>query len=377
MTAVNNTIKKSGKSYLNTLLEDKEKVNQQRKIKDLKADEPLLKKGYSPLIESNALTVIQGKSGSCKSRIAQMFAGELLRKRRLGSKYGFYKTRDDIVVCYADTERNLSYQCPKAFQAILIQAGYEIDEDVEDFDFTSLVRIPRDYRFELLSLYISQLRQKHEGKYLFLILDVITDCTGSFNDATLSLELIDLINTLINEHDVSVLAVIHENPGSDKARGHLGTELMNKATTVISVSYLEEKKGVKSDVLEMKFIKNRNVSKIEPLYYYVDDKGFLEEADSDEVSELKAPNEEKAPVHEVMDILAEFLSEERLNRAVLNKVSQEIEGVSDNTIKARLQKIQNSKLKIQINNHYYILNSNLTTGGNIKSWYLEKVEIEK
>ena len=31
------------------------------------------------------------------------------------------------------------------------------------------------------------------------------------------------------------MVVLHENPGSDKARGHIGTELTNKAETVITV----------------------------------------------------------------------------------------------------------------------------------------------
>ena len=31
------------------------------------------------------------------------------------------------------------------------------------------------------------------------------------------------------------MVVLHENPGSDKARGHIGTELMNKAETVIAL----------------------------------------------------------------------------------------------------------------------------------------------
>ena len=37
------------------------------------------------------------------------------------------------------------------------------------------------------------------------------------------------------DYNIHIVVVLHENPGSDKARGHIGTELMNKAETVIAL----------------------------------------------------------------------------------------------------------------------------------------------
>ena len=37
------------------------------------------------------------------------------------------------------------------------------------------------------------------------------------------------------EFNIHMVVVLHENPGSDKARGHIGTELTNKAETVIAL----------------------------------------------------------------------------------------------------------------------------------------------
>ena len=39
----------------------------------------------------------------------------------------------------------------------------------------------------------------------------------------------------LRRYNIHIVVVLHENPGSDKARGHIGTELMNKAETVIAL----------------------------------------------------------------------------------------------------------------------------------------------
>lgn len=69
-----------------------------------------------------------------------------------------------------------------------------------------------------------------------VIIDGIRDLVVDFNDLT---EANDVIQKLMNwtaELKIHIIAVIHTNKGDNNARGHLGTELMNKAETVVSVS---------------------------------------------------------------------------------------------------------------------------------------------
>ena len=53
--------------------------------------------------------------------------------------------------------------------------------------------------------------------------------------------LLDKLNDMTENKDITVIGVIHENPdGTKKARGHIGTEFVNKATTVVSIGYKNE-----------------------------------------------------------------------------------------------------------------------------------------
>lgn len=63
-----------------------------------------------------------------------------------------------------------------------------------------------------------------------IFLDGIRDVIGDFNDNAESANLISECMALATNLDCCLFTVLHENPGSDKMRGHLGTELSNKVT---------------------------------------------------------------------------------------------------------------------------------------------------
>ena len=65
------------------------------------------------------------------------------------------------------------------------------------------------------------------------------------------------INVAVNEQDATFIAVIHENPGStSKARGHLGTEASNKASTVLQVGFVKEG-GRLTPLIQLLYLKRR------------------------------------------------------------------------------------------------------------------------
>ena len=72
--------------------------------------------------------------------------------------------------------------------------------------------------------------------------------TNSSITSTLLGKDMPLSNGLTNTH---ILCVLHTNPGSDKARGHLGSSLQRKAETVIFVH-----RNGESSVVEPQFCRN-------------------------------------------------------------------------------------------------------------------------
>lgn len=82
-----------------------------------------------------------------------------------------------------------------------------------------------------------------EVKPTVIFLDGIRDVIGDFNDNKESANLIAECMKIATEMNCCIFSVLHENPGSDKMRGHLGTELGNKVTDTF-VSVKEKKDNV-------------------------------------------------------------------------------------------------------------------------------------
>ncbi len=64
-----------------------------------------------------------------------------------------------------------------------------------------------------------------------VILDGVADFMRDPNDAAEAFALVDKLHALAMTHKCTIPCVIHENPGSDKTRGHLGSQLARKAET--------------------------------------------------------------------------------------------------------------------------------------------------
>ena len=83
---------------------------------------------------------------------------------------------------------------------------------------------------------------------LAVFVDGIRDVLGDFNDLKESASLINQCMTITTYKHCTFWSVLHENPGSDKMRGHLGTEAANKASDVIRVTKKKQADKVTFDV---------------------------------------------------------------------------------------------------------------------------------
>jgi hypothetical protein len=246
-----------------------------------------------------------------------------------------------------DTERNQSEQLPFALQSIQVNAGYELKDHPINFEYTSLLQILRKERFEALNDYLKLLRESIKNP-LFIVLDVSTDCIEDFNKVDKSMELIDLLNVAINEHDVTFLCLIHENPGSNKARGHFGTELINKASTVMQVSFEKDANQNDTDIIRVKYIKCRSSARYTPFFikYSAEAKGLVL-AEANEVSEVVNNRKHKASNEDIMDHIEMYLKDGSVltRRDLLDKLCKDFKA-SPRTIETRIADIINTEPEI-------------------------------
>lgn len=251
----------------------KQLFESQRRLREkvvsiLTPPQPILFQGDQAILFPNTIMVIQGQSGVHKSRVAEHICSTFISQRTQVSHLGFQCSKaEPFHVILADTERNLDYQLPHAIQQILHFAGihaYDANSLPSNFEFLSLLEIPREQRLSSLESYIEERRALIDS-HLLVILDVVTDCVKDFNRPEYSLELIDLMNKMINKSKCSFICVIHENPGSEKARGHLGTEIMNKASTVLQVGFMKQDNKL-TDIIEIKYLKCRSTKRPDSLF---------------------------------------------------------------------------------------------------------------
>ena len=73
----------------------------------------------------------------------------------------------------------------------------------------------------------------------FVVIDGARDLVTSINDEEQATMLTSRLMKWTEEKNIHIITVLHQNKGDNNARGHLGTELINKAETVLSVTKSE------------------------------------------------------------------------------------------------------------------------------------------
>ncbi|MBI0401361.1 hypothetical protein [Cyclobacterium marinum] len=346
---VENKMETAHSDNLKTVLDTREKLKK-LKATEIHFSEPVLTQGENAVIFPHTINVIQGQAGVHKSRLAENICSAFLKlngcqNELLGFKRNDYNATNTVV--YVDTERNLSEQLPYALQSIQIKAGYNRTDHPNNFEYISLLQINRKERFAALNEYLNHIKQKTDNP-LFIVLDVSTDCIEDFNKADKSMELIDLMNMAINEHNVIFLCLIHENPKSDKARGHFGTELMNKSSTVMQVGFEKDANQKDTDLIRVKYLKCRSTARHTPFYmkYSNETKGLVL-ADASEVSGVANSRKQKANNDDMIEFIEMYLGDGTTLKRVelLDKLCKDFKA-SQRTIETRISEILNSEFEI-------------------------------
>lgn len=318
------------------------------KSKQITFSDPVLWQKDNPVIYPKTINVIQGKAGVHKSRLAETICSALLNKpHNIADLLDFRSDKfKRYAVVYVDTERNLSDQLPYALQQIQLKAGYQIEDHPENFDYISLLEFGREDRFEMLNVYLEYIRKRY-NHHIFIVLDVITDCIFNFNDTKDSMKLIDMLNQAINHFDVTFLCLIHENPGSaDKARGHLGTEILNKASTVLQIGFERDADNSPMDLLKVVFLKCRSSKKHDPFYVQYSDKAKgLVISDPETVQQALNKKNHKGDVEVTLDLLALHLESPMPRRQLIDILMAEL-NCKERLIENRLKQIVSTPIQI-------------------------------
>ncbi len=319
---------------------------------NITARRPILMWNDLPLIYQRTINIVQGKTGVHKSRFTETMAAALMATDDDHEKRCYLHRPPEqkpVMVMHLDTERNKWDQLPYAMQKMCWQSGYPHRTVAPDLFTSTLADIPRKERPAAIEQLVKHFYKEEGKKHFVVILDVVSDCMGNFNDAFESMELIDKLGSMILNYNVSFILVIHENPGeSSKARGHLGTELGNKSSIVLKVDLEKMAGNPQANIINIKNIKNRNTAPLpDHLLYYCPHDHHLKLCDDSMQLEATHRKGRKATITEVASFLLKALWENCLPREqVLTELAANFE-ISKRTAHDRLKEVLEGELSLK------------------------------
>lgn len=171
-------------------------------------------------------------TGKAKSRktfnVSAIVAASLGNKQVL--KYRACLPEGKRKILYIDTEQS-RYHCHVVMQRILRLAGMQHDVNVANLVFYGL----REYHPTMRLQLIERALEKEQGCGL-VIIDGIRDLMLDINDPAESVNIINKLMQWSSVYNLHIHCVLHLNKSDDNVRGHIGTELNNKAETVLVIA---------------------------------------------------------------------------------------------------------------------------------------------
>lgn len=275
-----------------------------------------------PVSTRKNLTLLSGASKSGKTAITSVLcAGAICHNGLDGSAaIEVEPNTEGKAIIHIDTEQSRYHHYRNFKSAVLARAGMPLEPDY--YYSYNLRQLPQaEYERFLDSLF--ETAYELNGGIHLAVIDGVADFIPSVNDEVDSNRLTNCLEQLAIKYDTTIILVLHVNPGSEKERGHLGSHLLRKCESVLTI-----KKEGDISALEAKLLRGGAVSQFAPIYYQFDDyKGYHVFMDAgDSVARKRALRE-----------LAEKVFTNAITSVKALKKIEELEKCVERTAKRRLK----------------------------------------
>lgn len=173
-------------------------------------------------------SVIQGKAKSRKSTLTSIITAAAVSGKGLSAFEADFPD-DKRTVLVFDTEQD-EYDVQQNADRVLRLAGRR-GAPPSNFHVHALRPLTSDERLQAIEYGLH-----NTPNVGFAVIDGVRDLLKDFNDPNQSSDVIQKLMNWTAELKIHIVAVIHTNKGDNNARGHLGSELVNKAETAVSVT---------------------------------------------------------------------------------------------------------------------------------------------
>jgi len=169
-----------------------------------------------------------GKAKSKKTfNVSAMVAAALSGKEILNYTTDFPDGKNRIL--YIDTEQSQNH-CMIVMHRIMKLAELPANKDCDRFYFLALRKFNPKERLAIIDDAISHI----EGLG-FVVIDGIRDLVYDINSPSEATCVISKLMQWTDKYQIHLHTILHQNKSDENARGHIGTEINNKAETVIQI----------------------------------------------------------------------------------------------------------------------------------------------
>lgn len=148
-------------------------------------------------------------------------------------------------ILYFDTEQS-KYHCHNVLERIYKLSGLSVKKDDPRLLFWGL----REYTPKLRIALIDYALRKHQEVGL-VIIDGLRDLMYDINNGKEATDVMTVLMAWTSVYDLHIHTVLHLNKNDNNPRGHIGTELENKAETVLIIS---------------KNLQNNSITEVRPMH---------------------------------------------------------------------------------------------------------------
>ena len=306
--------------------------------KELPEEQPLISIDGSCICSRGNISAICGEAKSKKTFLASALVASAMAIPYDGLNNFKNVAKDmDMNVLWVDTEQGERH-VRRVIERISVMTGAKMG---------GLVAEPRLTTLTLRELspqerYTVMVETLYHYPFDLVVIDGIADLQRNTNDLEESDALVGALMALSTKTNTHILCVLHTNPGSDKARGHLGSALQRKAESVIYVH-----RNGECSVVEPQFCRNEPFARFA---FNVSDEGIPQLCD--------------IPQSESLDInsrIVEILDTEyggSIERSTLTNKIMTLLNLNNNVARMRINRLINKGILIADN--AYIRSTNYT-----------------
>lgn len=231
-----------------------------------------------------------GKAKSKKTfNVSAIVASALNNSTVLHYRSTFPENKRKIL--YIDTEQG-RYHCQQVLKRILHLADLPEYKNPDNLIMLALRKFSPKLRMAIVEQAIGKIPDLG-----LVIIDGIRDFLYDINSSSESTDIISKFMQWTDDRQIHIHTVLHQNKNDEHARGHIGTELNNKAETIMQIEVDKEDKTV--SVVEAVHIRDRE---FEPFAFRINEEAIPELVESYLPKEKKIGRPTKEPFEPYKEI---------------------------------------------------------------------------